>query len=493
MANIQEIMEEYAELFENSELFSLWEKELLLRRQARQCNLRYDERLTGQSEELDFLLRSLYFAGRKNEFFTLLINNLHNLSILQWLVNASSWLLADLLEFLPWHISNHKIEPRKLQFLVNLYQEQHNEAFVHIVNVLNLESCVFLQSRTANPALRKLFKTRQDSLLKERIEAFYGLDRENTKSPLYPTLYGDKATLLLKTLELFQAASSRNFPDPYGAERFELLLQAAESLFQCGMAEDSLVLLKEIYDDYQQKNRLVEFLQDEKIYKHFYKILRRVIPVYSLLLNPAEAGSCALSIYNGFFARVEADIYSLQYLYFYESIARASSADSANILLELLCKTGKITDKHHNKTLLGAEDLNLGIKAHQALDWKNEFEQKFFSLPHEAFVMMELIRFLQLQSRLEMSAELAAALLEGYIKLWKWIPCRLFFPAEIGEQLAPLAGNNNRYEAQRLLDNLNNYKAEKFAADLSIRPELFRKKSENIRREIFTGKFTGVL
>ncbi|MEN6351070.1 MAG: hypothetical protein ABFD08_16955 [Syntrophomonas sp.] len=493
MADIQETLEKYKDLLNYPDLFSIWEEEISLRHQARQSDIKYNMNLKGETDELDFLFRSLYFTGDKNRFNLLLISNLQNFSVLQWLMKSPPWVRQDFFEFIPWYINNNRVAPQKLQFLVNIYNEQNHQAFLPVVNVLTLESCNYLLSRTANPALRELFRRRQQELLENSLQTRYGIKPDQGKNQLYPTLFGDKASLLFKTLEQLQSASSRNFSDPYGADRFHLLLQAAETLFQAGLVEDSLVLIRQIYDDYQQKNRLVESLEDKKIYKRFYKLLRRAVPVYVLLIKPLQAGSYALEIYNNHFPLVEADINSLNYLYLYESIIAATHGESEHFLLELLYKASRLTDQSGNAPLLSAAELKTGVDANRLVKLQVLFEQRLSALPHEALVIMELIRFLQFRALLLPTSKLATALLSSYVTLWKWIPSPLFFRAEIFEQLSALADKSICSEARRLAGFLDGYQPEKFELELLNRPELFRKRSEYLRREFFTGKYMGVL
>lgn len=493
MEDIRDILSTYHNISEHSGLFEFWEGELLLRRQARVIDINPEQSVT-DAPELDFLLRSLYFAGHPEDFFNILINNLHTHPVLHWLQNSPSSLREAFLKFLPWYISSHSSEARKLQFLVSIYQDSYKAAYQSIANVLNLELCRYLLSRTANPGLRTLLKNREELLLKEKSQTLYGIRPDLSKNPAYATLYGDKVKLLGDTFDLMQSADSRNFSDPYSAKRFELLLRVGEMLFECGLIEDCLLNLEDTYEDYQQNNRLVESLEDEKIYRQFFRILRRVVPCYALLFKPNSAWTEALDIYRQFFARLEADLPSLQYLNIYESIISGKQLDSQHIALEIFYKCKKIQDfRSSEPPLLTARDIDSGLAHEHLRQLQQLFQEKLATLPHEAFVIMELMRLLQLKGYLELDHKLAKALLSAYIDLWKWVSHPLFMNRSIVEHLAPRLDDASRLESERLLTALENYDNEKLSSDLSNRPELFRKRSENVRREIFLGKFLGWL
>lgn len=493
MEDIRDVLNGYQDINEHSGLFEFWEGELLLRRQGRAAGINLEQPVS-DAGQLDFLLRSLYFGGRPQDFFNILINNLHTQPVLNWLQNAPSSLREAFLQFLPWYVSNHSGETRKLQFLVSIYQDSYYAAYQSITNVLNLELCSYLLSRTANPGLRTLLRRREELLLREKSQALYGIRPDPGRNPLYATLYGDKVKLLGDAFELIQSTDSRNFSDPYSATRFELLLRVGEMLFECGLIEDALLNLGDTYEDYQQNNRLVESLEDAKIYRQFFRILRRVVPCYALIFKPNSAWTKAIDIYRQFFARLEADLPSLQYLNIYESIAAGQQLDSQRIALEIFYKSEKIQDfRSGEPPLLTADDIDPGFKQDRLGQLGMLFQEKLANLPHEAFVIMELLRLLQLKGYLEIDHELAKTLLNGYMELWKWAPTRLFMNRSIVEQLASRLDNASRMEAERLLTSIENYSDEKLGSDLANRPELFKKRSENMRREIFLGKFLGWL
>lgn len=488
---MNEILAKYTRAEDEQDLFLFWETELLLRRQLRQASFELGSISPASSAELDFLCRSLYFAGRKKDFFQILFNNMHIMPVLNWLMNSPQTLICDFLEFMPWYIDKHPVEPQKLQFIINIYKVEFQQLFAAVINVISLESCSFLLSRSANPGLRELIKHREERLLKERDKLFYGI---STGTGTYPTFFGDKSELLREAINLLQASSAINFREPYGAARFHLLLQASDKIFQCGMVEDCLVIALDIYEDYQQKNRLVELLEDEKIYKEFYRLLRKTIPVYGLLLNPLQAYSLAIDIYDRYFPRIDSDPASLQYLNIYESILEGLTGKGQHILMEIFYKVLKIQEyRPREQVLLYEKELLEGLDNARLLQIEKLYQEKMTSLPHEAFVSMEFSRFLQKQGKIVAGRQYIKHLLSAYVQLWKWLPSRLFIKQDIIEELGPLADEKSRKEATQLLEFINDYSDEKLKNELQLKPDLFKKKKAQIKREIFTGKFLGVL
>jgi len=491
---MQDILKQYTTALSSINLFDLWEQELSLRSKIRRINIVPDHVVLENSQQLDFLFRSLYFGGRKSELFRILFNNMHIMPVLNWLVISPKEFIKEFLEFLPWYIDNIHVEHKKLQFLVRIYQEEYHEQFSSIVNVLDIDSCRYLVARSANPELRDLFKKRERQLLEKKKKFYYGIIDESDSLPSYSTIYGNKIDILIEGIDLLQKSSAAKFNDPYGAEQIHTLLHFNELLFQCGMIEDCLAILLDSYEDYQQKSRLVEIIEDKLIYKQFNKLLRKIIPIYSLLTNPLQAYSSSLQIYNRYFIRFNPDPASLQYLDIYESIAAGLTGSSKHILYEILYKSYKIQEYRPREILLiKKEEIINGLDISRVEKLQNAFEQKLFSLPHEAFVTMELIRLLQSRGLIRFNNSLAKSLLDSYLQLWKWIPGKIFINQPLLQQLGPFSDDSSRYEVEKIIETIDYYSYEKLMSDLITRPDLFKKRDENIRREIFTGKFMGVL
>ena len=175
------------------------------------------------------------------------------------------------------------------------------------------------------------------------------------------------------------------------------MLESAELVFQCGWPEDSLAILLDVYEDYQQKNRLVKILDDENIYRQFYKVLRRVIPVYSILFGLPDCLNRAKNIYQQAFPRILPDNASMQYLAVYESVLAGLNAVLQHPQWEIIIKASPIQKQRPSEPpLLLANEADSGISPQRWIELQGLIEQKMASLPHEAFITLEYLRFLQL-------------------------------------------------------------------------------------------------
>lgn len=487
--NMQDILEHYKDIAENEELFSFWEQELLLRNDLRQTPLTVPV-MVDSKEGVNLLYRSLYFAGRKFDFFKILFKNLRFLPVMQWLVSSSTELMDDFWQFLPWYILNHQIKPGELEFIARIYKDEYAPAVMTVINIIDEDSTLHLLSKTANPGLRQLLKDRQMKLRELRLDSYYGLEEWGKKSD-YPTLYGDKVELIREAIARLQDSSADHFRDPYAAERFLGQIDAAQLVFKCGLLEDSLAFLLEIYSDYQQKNRLVEIINDQKIYKELQQLLRTVIPVYSLIYEPLQAYDWAHNIYKRYFPLISPEAAPLEYLKLWETLTRGFEKDS---LLEVLFICKRIDQMRPAELpLLIDEEIETSVSQERLEKLFKVLEEKLAALPHESFITMELIRLLQLKGVLKLEGKMASRLLGNYVLLWKWLPSSIFMHDELLNQIAPLVDDNSRYLAQRIVELGHTMNKAQLKSELSSRPQLFRKKGANIRRDLLAGQFMGVL
>lgn len=492
---MQEVIEKYKQIIKTDDVFNLWEQELSLRNQARVRHSGNSAVRVDTAEELDFLLRSLYFGKKRNDFLEILFYSLDKMPVITWLISSPSWFMNEFLVFIPWLIIDKRPQPADLQFLVNIYQKEYVYAFKLIVNVLDLETCDYLLSRSANPELRNLIKNRKSLLLENKKNLYYGFINYSANLPSYPTIFGDKIDLIIRALELLKNGMNNNFRSPYGAKRFHTLLQACDLIFQCGLIEDSLVILLDLYEDYQQKNRLADMMEDEKIFKQLNKLLRKVVPMYALLSNPLDPYTDTLNIYNKYFPRFNPDPASVQYLNIYTSITAGLNTETNNILYEILYKTGEIIKYRPQEIpLLNENEIRNNLTPYRLAELQKLIEQKIIALPHEAFVVMEYIRLLIARELIMPEEQLISELLSQYLNFWKWIPGKLFINQPIIEQLGPMINDENRYEAEHILTAMQDFSNDnKLLKDLLNRPELFKKKDNKTRLDVLIGKLMGVL
>ncbi|MDD2511007.1 MAG: hypothetical protein PHP26_02815 [Syntrophomonas sp.] len=487
------ILENYRSIQDSPDLFSFWQEELRLRQRGRNLEKNPQRVLIKQAEELDFLLRSMYFSGQQQQFFNILLQNMHLMFVLQWMLDSPRYVLEAFLDYLPWYLSSNRIKKRNLLFLIQIYQESFKDKFRAIINTLDAEACGYIAARTASPELRELIKLREEELEQSRKENYYAIKRELYKNNLYPSIFGDKIELFVQAIDSIEATSPEHFTEPYGAPRFLSLLETAELVFQCGWPEDSLAILLDVYEDYQQKNRLVKVLDDENIYRHFHKVLRRVIPIYSLLFGLPDCLVRAKNIYQHAFPRILPDTASLQYLAIYESVLAGLEGVLQYPQWDIIIKSSPVRKyRPAEPPLLLPNEADSGLSPERLMELQELIEQKMASLPHEAFITLEYLRFLQLHFALDMEQQLAQRLMAGYLALWKWLPSSLFMNPSLLEQLGPLLPASDRAEAQKILTFLDDYDKQGLNNELCFRPELFRKKAKSTLREILIGQFAGV-
>ncbi len=481
---MQDILNEFDQAIHQYPLFDFWQHEVRLRQKIRELPSNIPPVIVYRSEQMDFLYRALYFHQQQIRFWDILIHNLSKMPILTWLSQSSPTLLNDFWNHLPWYIHTARPLPEKLQFLIHLYRPEYTEAYTRIINAMNLDSCRYLLTRSANPEMRRLLKQREAVLINRRQESLYGFQKTDTTSE-YPTVYGDKIEILLNALHLLQAGSSSEFPDPYGAERIMLLLDAYAAVFECGLADDSLVLVTELYNHFQQKNRLVDFLEDERIFQTFHRLLRRVIPVYALLHDPLHAAELSAEIYRRDFPRIHEDPASALYLQAYESIQSGHAHARMTILYEFYLKASRLKICRPDEIpLLTEAELNTGVSAQRLEQLLVLIKQKMAALPHEAFILLEYICLGQHLGILKLDQPIAGQVLQHYLLLWNWLPSRLFLNQDIFDRLIPYISESMRTQAQRMRTDVLDLQA--IQNEILRKPHLSKKNDADFKRQILS-------
>lgn len=481
---MQDILNELDQAINNCPLFDLWQYELKLRRRARE--LTPDSLLVevNRSEQMDFLYRALYFNQQRASFWSILVHNLNKMPVLTWLSQSSRTLQDDFWNYLPWYIYTARPLPEGLQFLVNLYRPEYMEAYTRIVNAMNLECCRFLLTRSANPEMRQLLKQREEVLITNRQQSLYGFQKTDTTS-IYPTMYGDKIEVLLQALQLLQNSAGSEFADPYGTDRVLLLLDAYSRVFECGLVDDCLVLLKELYDDFQQKNRVVNVLDDERIFQAFHRLLRRVIPVYALQHDSVHAAELSKDIYCQHFPRLNEDPASALYLQAYKSILGGRIHGRPTILYEFYLKISRLKRYRPEEIpLLTEAELNTGIDRLHVQQLLVLTRQKIAALPHEAFILLEYICLGQQLGILTLDQPSADQALQYYLLLWNWMPSPLFLNQDILDRLIPYSSELLRSQAERIRSDVLDLRA--VQNEVLKKPHLSKKSDANIKRQILS-------
>jgi hypothetical protein len=472
-----------------SDIFAEWQAECSLRAAARELPLVFPP-LIAEEEELDFFYRAFYFSGRKFDFFKILFNNLQNTPALKWLKEAPDYVTQDFWSFLPWYVSKQRPAPEKLHFIISLYTSENQQNIEPLINTINYETVKYLLSKTANPELRDLLKKRLECLVDLREKNLYDFEK-TSKTEKFNTIYGDKIENILTAINLLQDTGIDNYSDPYGGERFMKFLAAADKVYECGMVEDCLALLIDLYEDYQRKNRLVNVLDDEKVYRGFYRLLRKSLNIYALIKHPLEAGRYVENTYKQYFPLINIDQAALIYLSIYTSILEGFNNQSKGILYEIAAKGQNL--KQIRPLDFDFRNPEQGVSR---IAWSNTMkviDQKKSSLPHESFVIIEYHRLLNLLGIINFDHEQAEQMIETYMQFWCWLPVRLFMNENINNQMAPLLGKKVRSKANRIVEAIHENSHQQLFNEIRNRPDLFKARGSALKRLLLSADFLGVL
>lgn len=459
------------------DLFAFWQNELHLRQEFRHSFITGKLLIISNVEQLEFLYRSLYLAGRHEEFFAVLIPNLDKTPALNWLKTAPPKIKEAFLSYLPAYIEDYQPRIEQLFFLVHIYTSEFNNLFIPIVNKLSPSQCQIIINKTANPNFRNLLKKRTSLIEREQKRLFYGLNL--TKNILtYPTIQGDKVKLLIETVTLLAATQSN--------DDYQAYFNLAGALFDLGLIEDSLHLQIQIYKENLHTDSL-----DETIIRAWQKIIFKTVPLYALL-NDASPYDYAQQIYAHHFPQLSNDAVSISYLKLYEKLRVDSSANTV-ALLALYSEISKIRHMRVEETpLLFDYEINSGISAQRFADISQLAQNKLISLPHEAFVILELLRKLLKHNMIseKVNKDLIA---QQYLALFRWLPSSRFMNETIITEIMTNTSPSIREELDKVLKLIIHYKKNSLLAALAEKPDLFKLKNEELRRIILTGKFMGVL
>lgn len=479
----------WSKLNEHDNLFDYWDYELHIRKEFRD-NFNFNQLVkVDNHDQIEFLFRSLYLCNKKLEFFFLLIPNLNKATALNWLKTVNLPVMKSFLQWLPEYIANYEPTVEQLQFLVHIYNSELDEYFIPVFNSLSLSQCKFISHRTANKGLRNLLKNRQNEILDEKDQFFYGLKSTKNISP-YSTLHGDKVEIILETLNHLHKNQTL-FNEPTNKKSsIASLLPLAELLFEVGLIEDSLYLLLTIHEHYQNDDVLIDYIENDNIWKEFNKLIRRVLPVYALLYQP-QAFNFTLQIYDQYLPGLTPDVASLTYLKLYQILALKSESFS-NTLFELYQEILKIRQMRPDEIpLLLDDELEDGIPEYRFFEILHLAESKLASLPHEAFITLEFLR--QLVNHNFASKIGVETLAPNYLSLFRWLPSSLFMNISICEDLISSAKLADREQLEKTINLLTYYDNNSILLDIKEKPELFRLKNEELNRIILTGKFMGAL
>lgn len=484
-----DIMQSFRQAKSQPNLFEFWQQEAELRLQLRKQ--KDSDISTAQNEdELDFLLRALYFGGRAHDFFTQLKRALNKAAALQWWKSRPEWLKKEFFSYLTTQVDHQYEDIKTLQFLIHLYEPDLNHCYIQLVSRLNLSQCRYLLSKTANRSLRSLLKARESDILADRENRYYGLLSSQDFDNHDLTTKPEKSQLLKAALLQLDKTKPQYYNDPYGANRLRVLLDTADKVYQCGLIEDAFLLIVQLYQTYQSQQRLQEMLLDQRLGPRITRLVSKTVGTKVLLCSDPRLSDQAAQFYQQYFPILEADRNLCAMLILYEAIL-ASPSQVTCLPWEILSRYEAILQTFPESSLpeLGSPTAvpDAGPRLLKVI------HSLITSSPHEAFIIMELTRIMTHHSLIPMDKHEGKQLLNCYINMWKWVPSPRFLNARILDDLTHWADALIRQEAERILSWSDPGKPASLLTDLQKRPDLYRGGTEAIRSQALYGFLLGVL
>ncbi|MDD3365398.1 MAG: hypothetical protein PHZ03_10490, partial [Syntrophomonas sp.] len=378
---MQTIINEFKKTLAYEDLFRTWQDEIQLRGEIRTTSVTCEGVQIENAEEFNYIKRSLYYGNKPAEFFMILFRNMHNLSILNCVLESTPAFKADFLHFLTDYILYQKPQSKDLLFIINMYQDGLHSNFGEVIGAMDNELCSHLVARTTNKDLRKLIKSRQVQISKQAQQVHYGLIDPLHPNNDYPTIYGDKIQIMGEAIKYLKTSNRESIAD---------LLDGAEMLYRAGLLTDCLAILTEIVK--QQEDGNVLFLCNEEPYRQqINQLLRKALPFYTLLINPSEPHRYALELYRSLFLGFNPEPASLIYLDIYTIIVANLQGYHQYARYELAQKAGKILSYRPDDPVAHflqnpSENTSNEDVAKLAL----AMDQRTAALPHESLVIMEL-------------------------------------------------------------------------------------------------------
>lgn len=468
------------------DLFSFWQQEADLRTGIRQegnfwagkCN----------ADDLDFLMRSLYFGGQRQNFFAGLMASLTSTPALQWLKNAPPWLRSEFMTFVSHYLSSNEAEPQSLQFLVHLYDPALDNHYSSIITALNLKQCRFLSSKTANAALRALLKNREAELIKGKNEQFYGLlaDLPLDTSRDFP--FGKIELCQAALTKVMEAGDPSVQDSPYNG--LQLILDGSDLLYRCGLFADAYLLIKSWLHEHQiSPLTITEAPIRDRLIRLLNKLTGTAVTIsldYGLngqarvLMHTCDDGLAP-------HPRLEA------LLVMYEFVLEAGWTENTNPW-EAIYYYNSARQWFPADVRPPQVDPQTSLELTEVLRLIQISQELLNSSPHESFMLLEFTRLMMLRSHLILEPGSNLDILNLYIQLWNWIPSSRFINFALVSQLSAYASSSSRQEAERILGVMDLYgSAEKMLPQLHNRPDLFRSKKDPWRGQILMGYVLGVL
>jgi len=449
--NMQEIITEFNNSQAGEDLFLSWQNELSLRKQIR-SDLSLNAVIIENNDEFQFLKRCLYYGPKRQLFFEILYQNMANLIILTCVMQSPPEFISGFLGFLRLHILKHKPPARELQFLITMYREEFRSDFIELVNEMDQELCTHLLARTSNNDLRDLINHRELHIPKKVQSEHYGL-ADSHPADDYPTIYGDKIQIMTAAIKALKASQSLDLSaTSLNRETVEILLDSGDMLFRAGLLADCLAILTRMVNRPGMDNYSLLLSNEEPYYQRTDGLLRKVLPIYALLVNPTDPHRYALELYRSLFPGFGPDPASLVYLDIHSIVMASLQGHRQYANYELAQKGSKILSIRPDDSVasillksgnqMTGEDLS-GLE--QAIRQRMPYH------PHEVYIIMEVLRFWQHEGRIILTRLAASNLLNGYLQFFSWIPAVPFMNEHVLNQLGLLVDEKTRTACEQVL------------------------------------------
>jgi len=490
---MQEIINEFNVAMSGEDIFLAWHNELRLRQQLR-TNAAEDLIRIETNEEFKFLQRCLYYGPEKDLFFKILYQNIASLTILNCTLQAPPDLISGFFNFLADNIVAYKPPARDLQFLLNMFREEFRPNFVDIINNMDTELCAHLLARTSNKELRKLFKHRQKHISSDKQLEHYGLIDRLGSSKKYPTIFGDKIEIMAAAANVLKFAQNFNLSTtPLNRESVKVLLDSADMLFRAGLLADCLAILTKMVNRTGTDEQSLLQSDEEPYCLQINNLLRKLLPIYSLLASPTDSHRYVLELYRSLFPGFFPDPASLLYLDIHTIVMASLQGHRQYARYELAQKAGKILglrpDDSVASILLKSEN-EMTLEDFSGLE--RAIKQRIPYYPHEVYIIMEVLRLWHSESRITFNRATAANLLNYYLQFFAWIPATPFMNEQVQSQLGQLADEESRTAGERILTIIR--ETSRVDLDTNIVPKNINSDFEvdKLRQQLLLSKFMGV-
>lgn len=382
--------EKFHQTLQGEDFITAWEEELHLRRQLRSAEINPEQLSLEDEEDFFFLKRSLYYGPHRDDFFRILLYFLNSQPVIQGL-NQSSSLKTEFFSFLSCELKDYPADAAEIQGLINLYNDDFIDSFAQIINTLDEPSCTFLMKRSGNPRLREL--------LQHQIK---DLQNKEDEKPCQE----ESSSFSRRLLQASEALDRylKSFNPTTG-------LETAEALFEAGMIEDCLVVLK-LLSAHLAPN------QDSSEGICWQKLINKVLPLYAMLKQPFYARESACWLMQNHFPIAVLDSSELDLLKDYSQLMQALLSEDKEQSIMLL---------ENWQSSLPEEKLPL---TNPAL-YLDESLSIVPGAPHRALFYLERFRLFLRRQAIQCSVQDLKRWASGYLLLYKRFGHQLFLNADI--------------------------------------------------------------